>query len=87
MAAESALVRLLAPHYKRAEDEARSLLREAFSAPADLEVVGDELHVRLNQLSAPRRSLAIAKLCRGLNETRTSYPGRNLRLVYSVKGF
>jgi transposase len=33
--AESALARLLAPHDARADDEARSLLREAFASPAD----------------------------------------------------
>ena len=38
--AESALARLLGPHYARADDEARTLLREAFSIPADLQVVG-----------------------------------------------
>ena len=42
-----------APHYARAEDEARSLLRETYRAPGDLEVVGNELHVRIAPLSAP----------------------------------
>ena len=83
--AESALARLLAPHYPRADDEARSLLREAFRAPADLQVVDDELHVRLSPLSAPRRTRAIAALCDELTTTNTLYPGTELTLVYSVK--
>lgn len=83
--AESATVRLLAPHYARAEDEARSLVREAYGASADLEVVGDCLHVRIDPLSAPRRSRAIAGLCEELNATETTYPGTKLRLVYSIK--
>ncbi|MGH9262409.1 MAG: putative transposase, partial [Acidimicrobiales bacterium] len=83
--AESALARLLAPHYPRADDEARSLLREAFHAPADLEVIGDELHVRLTPLSAPRRTRTITALCEELTATTTRYPGTNLTLVYSVK--
>ena len=83
--AESALARMLAPHYARADDEARSLLREAFRTPADLEVVGDQLHVRLCPLSAPRRTRAIAGLCEELNETKTTYPGTDLTLVYSIK--
>jgi transposase len=82
--AESTLARLLAPHYARAEDEARSLLQEAFRAPADLQVIGTELHVRLNPLSAPRRSRAIAELCAELTATQTTYPGTDLTLVYSV---
>lgn len=83
--AESALARLLAPHYARADDEARSLLREAFRTPADLEVIGDDLHVRLCPLSAPRRARAIAGLCDELTATKTIYPGTTLTLVYSVK--
>ena len=83
--AESALARLVGPHYARADDEARTLLREAFSSPADLQVVGGELHVRLDPLSAPRRTRAIAGLCQELTSTRTVYPGTDLRLVYSVK--
>lgn len=83
--AESTLARLLAPLYARADDEARSLLREAFRSPADLQVVGGELRVRLSPLSAPRRTRAIAGLCEELTATKTTYPGTNLTLVYSVK--
>jgi len=83
--AESALARMLAPHYARAEDEARSLLREAFHAPADLEVIGDELHVRISPMSAPRRTRAIAGLCEELTATKTVYPGTKLTLVYAIK--
>lgn len=83
--AESALARLLAPHYARADDEARSLLREAMRSPADLQIVGSELHVRINALSAPRRTRAIAALCADLSSTDTVYPGTELVLRYSVK--
>ena len=83
--AESALARLLAPHYARADDEARSLLREAFASSADLEVTGNELHVRIDPLSAPRRTRAIAALCEELTAAETLYPGTDLTLVFSVK--
>jgi transposase len=83
--AESSLARLLTPHYARADDEARSLLREAFRSPADLQVIGDELHVHINPLSAPRRTRAIAALCADLNTTNTTYPGTTLTLRYTVK--
>jgi prepilin-type processing-associated H-X9-DG protein len=83
--AEHTLARALGAHYARAEDEAHSLLSEAFSASADLQIIGDELHVRLEALSSPRRSRAIAALCAELTATETTYPGTNLRLVYSVK--
>jgi prepilin-type processing-associated H-X9-DG protein len=83
--AESALARLLVPHYRRADDEARSLLREIFTTPADLDIIGDKLHVRINPLSAPRRTRALAGLCADLTATETPYPGTTLTLVYSVK--
>ena len=83
--AESALARLLRPHYARADDEARSLLREIFRSSADLEIEGDQLHVRILALSAPRRTKALAKLCQDLTATETLYPGTELTLVYSVK--
>ncbi len=85
--AESALARLLGPHYARAEDEARSFLREVYNSPADLEVVGSKLNVRINALAAPRRRRALAALCTDLTATETTYPGTDLVLVYSVKGF
>lgn len=83
--AESALARLLGPHYRRADDEARTLLREAFQTPADLQIIGDQLYVTLNPLTAPRRTRAIAGLCDELTATRTRYPGTNLTLVYTTK--
>ncbi|MHB8244621.1 MAG: hypothetical protein ACYDGN_04565 [Acidimicrobiales bacterium] len=48
-------------------------------------VEGNELHVRITPLSAPRRTRAIAGLCAHFPEIQTSYPGTDLRLVYSVK--
>lgn len=83
--AESALARALDGHYARADDEARALLREAFHTAGDLHIDGDALHVRLEPLSAPRRTRALAALCDQLTETATHYPDTNLRLVYTVK--
>ena len=85
--ATTAHCRLLAPHYRRAADEGRTLLLEALRSPADLEILAEELHVRINPLSVPRRSRAIAALCKELNATETLYPGTKIRLVFSVKGF
>ena len=58
---------------------------ERLPSPADLQVIGDELYVRINALSAPRRTRALAVLCQELNATETIYPGTKLTLVYSVK--
>ena len=83
---ESALARLLRPHYARGDDEGRALLREAFTLSGDLHIIEDTLHVRLDPASAPRRSKALAALCSELNDTATIYPGTNLTLKYNVKG-
>jgi len=83
---ENALARLLRPHYSRGDDEARALLREAFTLPGDLQISGNTLHVRLDPASAPRRSKALAALCAELSNTQTRYPGSDLTLAYSVKG-
>ena len=81
--AESALARLLAGHFPI--DEARSLLREAFNVPGDLEVHDGIADVRLDPLSAPRRTRALIALCEYLSEAQTVYPGTDLVLRYSVK--
>ena len=83
--AESALARLLRPHYSRGDDEGRALLREAFTLSGDLQIIGNTLHVRLDPASAPRRSKALAALCIDLTDTATRYPGTDLNLAYSVK--
>jgi hypothetical protein len=84
--AESTLARMLRPHYSRADDEARALLREAFTLSGDLHIAGDTLHVRLDPATAPRRSRALHALCQQLTETGTRYPDTNLTISYSVKG-
>ena len=81
--AESALARMLAPHFRL--DEARALLREAFNSAGDLEVVKGTVNVRIDPLSAPRRSRALAALCDELNDAQARYPGTDLVLHFSVK--
>jgi hypothetical protein len=83
---ESTLVRMLHPHYARAEDEARALLREAMTLSGDLRIVGDTLHVSLDPATAPRRSRALHALCQQLTATETIYPDTQLKIVYSIKG-
>jgi hypothetical protein len=51
--AESTLARMVRPYYSRADDEARALLREAFTLSGDLHVSGGTLHVRLDPATAP----------------------------------
>ena len=82
--AESDLVHLVSPYYKRATDEGRTLIQSAFAASADLEVAGDELRVLLAPLSSPHRTRAVAGLCEELNRRSTIFPGSRLRLKFGV---
>jgi len=83
--AESDLLRAVAPHYARVDDEGRTLLQSALAGAADLEVTERELRVRLAPLSSPHRTRAIAALCEELNQSNTPFPGSSLRLCYGIK--
>ncbi len=82
--AESDLVRQLAPHYRRAEDEGRTLIQSALATAGDLEVADGELRVRLAPLSSRHRTRALAALCEELNRADAVFPGSRLRLRYRV---
>ncbi len=82
--AESDLVRLVAPHYKRVEDEGRTLIQSALAGPADLIVTDTELRVVLAPLSSPHRTRALAGLCDELDRAGIRFPGSRLRLRYAV---
>ena len=82
--AESDLVRLVAPHYSRVEDEGRTLIQSALAGPADLVVTDSELRVILAPLSSPHRTRALAALCEDLDPDATRFPGSRLRLRYAV---
>lgn len=82
--AESDLVRLVAPHYKRVEDEGRTLIQSALAGAADLIVTDTELRVVLAPLSSPHRTRALAALCAALDGAGTRFPGTRLRLRYAV---
>ena len=84
--AESDLLRLVAPHYRRASQEGRTLIQSAVATAADLEVTKTELRVTLAAQSSPHRTRAIAALCEELNHTKTNFPGSRLRLRYTIRG-
>ena len=83
--AETALARALDGHYARAGDEACALIREALTASGDIIPGPGELLIRLDPLTAPRRTQALAALCDQLNQAASRYPGTDLVLRYGVK--
>jgi lambda repressor-like predicted transcriptional regulator len=83
--AETALARALDGHYARASDEAYALIREALSISGDIRPGPGELLIRLDPLTAPRRTQALAALCDQLTAVSARYPGTDLVLRYEVK--
>jgi hypothetical protein len=84
--AESDLLRAVASHYRRVDDEGRTLIQSALASAADLEVTKTELRVTLAPLSSAHRTRAIAALCEELNRVETVFPGSEMRLRYAIRG-
>ena len=57
---ESDLVHAIAPHYRRSDDEGRTLIQTVLASAADIDVTDDELRVTLVPLSSAHRSRAAA---------------------------
>ena len=83
--AETLLARALDGHYARASDEAYALIREALTVSGDICPGNGQLLIRLDPLTAPRRTQALAALCDQLNHAQACYPGTDLVLRYEVK--
>ena len=83
--AESDLLRLVAPHYRRADDEGRTLMQAALASAADLKTTKRQLRVTLAPQSSPHRTRAIAALCQELKRRKAVFPGSSLRLVYAIQ--
>ena len=83
--AETTLARALNGAYARADDEAYALIREALTTSGDIIPADATLTIRLDPLSAPRRTRALAALCEKLTATAATYPGTTLTLRYQVK--
>jgi hypothetical protein len=83
--AQTALARALDGRYARAGDEAYALIREALTASGDICPGPGQLLIRLDPLTAPRRTQALAALCDQLSQAQACYPGTDLVLRYEVK--
>jgi DNA-binding CsgD family transcriptional regulator len=83
--AESDLFRMLAPSYRRAEEEGRTLIQNALAATGDIRVCDNVLLISLQPLSSPHRTKALSALCREINATHTRFPGSKLRLQFDTK--
>jgi hypothetical protein len=85
--AETAMASIVREALARADD-GRSVLRDLFRSEADLlpDVEHSVLRVQVHPMSNPRSDRALAHLVEHLNAAEFTYPGTNLRLVYSIVG-
>ena len=82
--AETDLVRRISPHYRRADDEARTLVQSALANHGDIAVTATELRVTFAPLSSAHRTAALAALCAELDALAPRFPGTRLRVRYAV---
>lgn len=85
--AESALRELLRLHYQRWRQDGRTIIQSMLQSSGSLEVEPGVLRVILAPQSAPHRSRALALLCEELNALGTRFPGSDLLLNFSVRGY
>jgi len=66
------------------QDEARALIRDLCTTPADLtpDHLSKTLTISLHSLATPKNNTAVAHLCSELNATETIYPGTDLRMIF-----
>ena len=85
--AETALVGVVRTELRR-EDDARSLVRDLFRSSSDITTDLDrgELRIGIHTLANPRSNRAIGSLLEELNASEQTYPGTNLKLVYTLLG-
>jgi hypothetical protein len=85
--AETAMASIVREKLVR-KDDARSLLRDLFRSEADLvpDLEQRFLRVHVHPMSNPRSNCAIAHLLEHLNAAEFTYPGTDLRLIYSIAG-
>jgi len=82
---ETRLYAMLGVHYSNSPSEGRSIIRALLNTPGDLRVSGDVIEVHLEQLSAPRYTLALHALCQQLNARRPHLPETDYELRFQIK--
>ncbi len=83
--AETAMVNTLRPGVRR-KDDIRSLVRSIYATEADFipDYEAKTLTIRLHQLANWRTVKSVTHLCQELNDTRTIFPGTELRMIYEM---
>jgi hypothetical protein len=82
---ETQLTEMLDGIFRRNDFEGRAVVREIFQTPGDLTLSHGQLHIHLDQLSAPRYTEAMMSLCDQINAMDVTLPETNFRLRFHVK--
>ena len=83
--AETAMANAVREHLgEHHQDEARTYIRKLYTNEANLcpDHAAETLTVEIHSLATPKDNRILRDLCEQLNETRTRYPGTNLRMIY-----
>jgi len=84
--AETNLAEKLAPHFSRAEDEIRALVKAITHLSIDMmpDMENSILNITLYPLSNHRSQNAVARIINQVNDTQTVYPGTNLVMRFKI---
>jgi hypothetical protein len=84
--AETALANLLKPHFKRANQEIRALIKSIIHTPINMEVdhKNQTLHITLYPLANQRSCEAVRNICQKVNDTHTIFPDTNLKMNFKI---
>ena len=79
---ETALVELLSPHYRKSEDEARSIIAGALRSSGSLKLRPGQLVIQLEPQGEPRRTRAVNQLAAELTAREIRFPGSARTIVF-----
>jgi len=84
--AETALANKLAPHFSRAEDEIRALIKAITHLSIDIipDIENSLLNITFYPLSSIRSQNALANIIDEVNATNTVYPGTSLIMKFKI---
>jgi hypothetical protein len=84
--AESSVAEWIAPYLAKAENEKRMVVKQIIQSNADLnpDYERKSLRVTLHSLAAARYNHAAAELASLLNQTETTFPGTDLKMIFEI---
>jgi hypothetical protein len=87
--AETVLACLLAPHYRRSDDEIKALVKAITLLSIDLipDYANNKLHICLYPSGNNRSREAISNIINTVNSTKSVFPDTDLMMVFNIATF